>query len=90
VVGLVSSKRRLQAAEALREAEVQADRLRVADVQVAVGFRGKARVQLSAVLAAGAVGENPFFDEVSGLGGRRRFAGGAHGGFAFKGRGAAL
>ncbi len=44
VVGLVSSKRRWQRAAVLaREAEVEADRLGVADVQVAVGLGRKAR-----------------------------------------------
>ena len=42
--GLVSSRRRLQrAAEFGGDAEVQADRLGVADVQVAVGFGREAR-----------------------------------------------
>ena len=44
VNGFVSSKRRLHApAELAREAEVQADRLRVTDVQVAVGLGREAR-----------------------------------------------
>ena len=43
VTGLVSSKRRWQrAAEVLGQAEVQADRLGVADVQIAVGLRREA------------------------------------------------
>ena len=43
LAGLVSSKRRLQlTAEFLRQAEVQADRLGVADMQVAVGLRREA------------------------------------------------
>ena len=55
LAGLVSSKRRWQTPPILLgEAEVQADRLGVADVQVAVGLRGEPRHDAPAVLVASA------------------------------------
>jgi hypothetical protein len=51
LTGLVSSNRRLHAAELPGDAEVEADRLGVADVQVAVGFRGKTRHDPAVVFA---------------------------------------
>ena len=54
--GFVSSKRRLHVPpNSSRDAEVQADRLRVADVEVAVRLRRKARGDAAAVLPGGHV-----------------------------------
>ena len=58
------------------EAEVQADGLRVADVQVAVGFRGEAGGD-GRVLTRGQVGVDDLLDEVAV--GRRRRGFGRHG-----------
>ena len=64
------------AAELAGDAEVQADRLGVADVQVAVGLRGKPRVDTAAVPAGLAVGDDDLADEVEGRGvGRDRVHG---------------
>ena len=80
LAGLVSSKRRLQTPPNSRgDAEVQADRLGVADVQVAVGLGREAGADRR-VLAAGEVLANDLADEVvlfrggggSGAGGVRR------------------
>jgi hypothetical protein len=49
----------------LRDAEVEADRLGVADVEIAVRFRGETGDHPSAVLASGAVLGNPLADEVA-------------------------
>ncbi len=65
LVGLVSSKRRLQlAAEFLRDAEIQGDRLGVADMQVAVRLRREARHD-PAVLAGDEIGLDDVADEVA-------------------------
>ena len=64
--GLVSSKRRLLAAELGREAEVEADGFGVADVQVAVRLGRKARVHAAAVLVGLQVLEDDVPDEVRG------------------------
>ena len=67
-------------AEALRDAEVQADRLDVTDVQVAVGLGREARDHLPVVLAGRDVRLDDVPDEVpglgAGLGGRGRGVGG--------------
>ena len=52
------------AAERFREAEVEADRFGVADVQVAVRFRREARVDASVVFAGGEVFLDDLVDEV--------------------------
>ena len=63
--GLVSSKRRLDLPpNSVGQAEVQADRLGVADVQVAVGLRRKARVHAALVLVRLQVVENDVADEI--------------------------
>jgi hypothetical protein len=76
-----------QAAEAPREPEVEADRLGVPDVEVAVGFGRKARVDAASVLAAGDVVAHSLFDEmqrgrtgvpVGVRGARARFVHGVH------------
>ncbi len=75
-VGFVSSKRRLQtAAEFARDAEVQADGFGVADVQIAVRFGRKTRVNLW-IFSLGNVRGNDVADEI----GRR----GRGGFFAFQ------
>ena len=51
--GLVSSKRRWQTPVVVGEAEVQADRLGVAEVQVAIGFSGGKRVRILALSPRG-------------------------------------
>ena len=53
------------AAVFLREAEVQADALGVADVQIAVRLGRKPRMHAAAVLAGGAVGVDDLLDEVA-------------------------
>ena len=53
------------AAVLLREAEVQADALGVADVQIAVRLRRKPRMHAPAVLAGGAIGVDDLLDEVA-------------------------
>ena len=63
--GLVSSKRRLHLPpNSLREPEIEVDRLGVADVQVAVGLRRKARVHASAVLVGLQILEDDVADEI--------------------------
>src|SRR5207244_2981020 len=56
------------AAVLLGEAEVQADRLGVADVQVAVRLRREARVDAALVLAGAVVRVDDLLDEVPGGG----------------------
>src|SRR5690606_25856586 len=51
------------AAVLLREAEVQADAFRVADVKVAIRFRREACVDAAAVFARGAVGVDDLLNE---------------------------
>ena len=71
-VGLVSSKRRLQVPpNSARDAEVQADRLGVADVQVAVRLRRETGGNPAAVLPDLRVGGDDGADEVE----ARLFAG---------------
>ena len=62
-IGVVEAQVAL-AAELLGEAEVEHDALGVADVQVAIGFRRKARVNTSAMFAARSVGENQVANEI--------------------------
>ena len=52
------------ALELLSDAEVQADRLGVADVEVAVRFRWEPRIDASSVLAGGPVFRDDFTDEI--------------------------
>ena len=67
LVGFVSSNRRLNLPPySCGEAEVQADALGVADVQIAVRLRRKPRVHAPAVLAGGAVGVDDLLDEIAG------------------------
>ena len=54
------------AAVLLREPEVQADALGMADVQIAVRLRRKPRMHAPAVLAGGPVGVDDLLDEVAG------------------------
>ena len=54
------------AAVLLREPEVQADALRMADVQIAVRLRRKPRMHPPAVLAGGPVGVDDLLDEIAG------------------------
>jgi hypothetical protein len=69
-IGVVEAQVAL-AAVAFREAEVQADRLRVSKVQVAVRLRRKARLHAAVVLAEGEIGVDLVVDEVVvGLAGR--------------------
>ena len=66
-VGLVSSKRRWQrelGAYSCGDAEVQADGLRVADVQVAVRLRREARDHPAAVLSCADIGGDDLADEI--------------------------
>ena len=68
VSGLVSSNRRLTLpAELLAEAEVEADRLGVADVEVAVRLGRKAGHDAAAVLACLHVLGDEVFDEITRL-----------------------
>jgi len=53
-----------RAAVLFGHAEVEADRLGMADVQVAVGLRREARVDLTTVLARGEVALDPAADEI--------------------------
>ena len=62
-VGVVEPQVEL-AAVLLGEAEVQADALGVADVQIAVRLGRKPRVHAAAVLAGGAIGVDDLLDEV--------------------------
>ena len=75
VNGFVSSKRRLQrAAELACDAEVEADGLRVADVQEAVGLRRETRGHRAAEAAGRDVVGDEFADEIATrgrIGGRR-------------------
>ncbi len=64
-VGVVEAQVAL-AAVLFRQPEVDGDGLGVADVKVAVGFRGEAGVHPSAVLAAGDVLFDDFLDEIAG------------------------
>ena len=63
-IGVVEAQVEL-AAVLLGEAEVQADALGVADVQIAVRLGRKPRVHAAAVLAGGAVGVDDLLDEVA-------------------------
>ncbi len=64
------------AAELVGDAEVQADGLGVADVEVAVGLWRKPRMDAPAVLAGLAVGDDDLADEIEGRGvGRGRIHG---------------
>ena len=77
----MSSKRRLDLPpNSGRQAEVEADRLGVADVQIAVRLRGEARVHAAAVLAGLQVLEDDVADEVRRAGRRVRWSGIRRGG----------
>ena len=72
LVGLLAGVRVVEAqvalaAELLRHAEVDADRLGVADVEVAVGLRREAGDDLAAGAAGEDVALDPLFEEVLGL-----------------------
>ena len=71
----MSSKRRLHLpAELVGEAEVEADALGVADVEVAVGLRGEAGVDAATILAGFEVGEDCIANEIrTGRGGIGHF-----------------
>ena len=56
-------------AEFLREAEVQADRLGVAEMEVAVGFRGEAGQDTPTVFADAGILDHNVADEIRGSGG---------------------
>jgi hypothetical protein len=84
LAGLVSSKRRLHGRRTRGDAEVQADRLGVADVQVAVGFGREAGAD-GGMLAAGEVVAHDLADEIL-LAGRRGVRGIALGGGGVGGR----
>jgi hypothetical protein len=72
--GLVSSKRRLAlTAEILRDSEIQADRLGVADMQVAVRLRRETGMQAAFVLAGGQIAFNDLANEIGGLALRSSF-----------------
>ena len=76
LAGLVSSSRRLQRPPELGgDAEVQADRLGVADVQVAVGFRGEPGLDPAAVLSRRHVVGDDLAEEIEAAGARRAGAG---------------
>ena len=71
-IGVVEAQVGL-AVEFLCEAEVHVDRLRVADVQVAVRLRGETREYASAVLAGSDVFADDLFEEIQGfIGGHDR------------------
>ena len=75
---------------ALGQPEVDADRLGVADVEVAVGLGREARVEAPSVLAGGAVREDALLDEVGSLGDGIRCGGVAHGSCGFRLQGAKM
>ena len=65
LVGLVSSKRRLQRPpNSVGDAEIQDDRLGVADVQIPVRLGRKSGVHAAAVAAGVQVLEDDFTDEI--------------------------
>jgi hypothetical protein len=68
-----------QAAELFGDAEIQADRLGVADVQVPVRLGREARVDTASVLPGGAVGTDDLADEIARRGLCRRGIRGFHG-----------
>ena len=74
LVGLVSSKQMTAPAELLRDAEIQCNRLGVADVQIAIRFRRKSGHD-PAVLVRGEVRLNDVADEIASRLCRYRFCG---------------
>jgi hypothetical protein len=66
----------------LREAEIEADALRVTDVEVAIRLRRETGDDLAAVATSGEVGSDHFTDEIEG--GRRGGGGFGHGGRSFR------